>query len=388
MGLRVGPSVLDPLPLVDVNDDQEVDVVIGGCTWHNGREGRGTGNETPTTDDVLSFVVVNASGGEVFTRFMGEHEHGCLATAVTRLDDVTPAEILLFESHDAANYPGPASVYVIDGAQGRLRSRYVGPNNAQWNGWAIADLDGDGRREVIVGADDGQIRVLSSQLNLKVQVANYSHVLTATNLDAEPSLEIVVAEPTRSRVAILDASLRTEWEGTVAGLPVLTWAPTVPWSVASDLDGDGTTELLFLGDKLEVFALKREAPPTGDEGRTGDGFAWLDDPVEKFLGAAFLVLGVLGLYGFTENRRSRRTLRSLVRASLKCDRAALDKLYEHLVNENDVVPRRLARLEDTFRDAMRRKDVEEACRIATQMYEVLRPFWFLRRLPGRGGARL
>lgn len=248
----MGPAPLTLPPITDVDRDGEVDFLLGGCTWHNGKSGEGDGDKPPTTDHEIVALLVNASGKEVDRIPYDDHVEGCLAVAAADLDNRGAQEILLLESHGVEDYSGASAIHAFDGDTYRPRASFTGPNNAGWQGWAVADLDGDGTREVVVGSEDGRVRVLDSDLNLLREAGGHGALLGVADFDGRLPYEIVAADPTSSRVFVLDASLAPRAIIKAPHIRSPERDVAAQWTLAADLDGDGANELLLLGSRLVV----------------------------------------------------------------------------------------------------------------------------------------
>jgi hypothetical protein len=121
---------------------------------------------------------------------------------------------------------------------------FDGPNNTSWT-YAVGDLDGDGSPEIVATATGTQTTyVLDATLSKMKEKAVAGYVQLVCDLNGDGKKEIVLLSSTGT-LRVLDKDLN-EIASAQAGAQDGEVA-------ASDIDGDGIVELLCRTDKLYVF---------------------------------------------------------------------------------------------------------------------------------------
>lgn len=243
----------------DVDGDGLRDLLVGSVTTHNGGAGAGVdGAATPTNDSALHLVVLDELGNERFTNVPvapghPAHEHGGVQGTIVDLDGDGSPEVVAWTDHDGC-YPGQDMLYRMDAA-GSPTHAFHGPTSVVMRGVTFGDLDGDGAREVVVGYDDGLVRVLGPDLALQATFPAMA-VKALVDLDGRGGLDIVVVRS--GGLAVVDyPSLATIWR---QSMPVSQRTVVVP----SDLDGDGLIDLLVAeGSLLRLVPVFRDADGDG-----------------------------------------------------------------------------------------------------------------------------
>ena len=230
--------------VTDVNG--ETRILMNALTHHNGATGDGWNhNGTPTTDGDLYAIQVDEYGNEVFTRdFSADGERdGHVRTAFSDLDGDGAKEALVFEGHFGSVYRGTAQIHLHDTETGAVLKTYDGPEDTDWDGRIVGDLDGDGLQEILgsaaqtSGTASGywsfEQRLLDSHLE-EVAVGHVSGIAcAAVDLDADGTAELLFRDGSLVRVTTLQFQELWTWP-----------APGVVRQVIpADLDADGIVDI-------------------------------------------------------------------------------------------------------------------------------------------------
>jgi hypothetical protein len=214
-------------------------------TWwtvHNGASGTGKGTSTYTDDSSVYVVVINENGDEICTQQIhGAHNHGGAYERIVDLDRDGTRDVLVFHGH-GSSYPGPAQLFFMDSA-GNVLKTFNGSDNVNWYQAAIADINKDGKDEVIVGCNDGVFRVFDSNLDV-IASSNHNYAPQAVNdLNGDGNPEIVVSDYSTKELVVLDNSCNVLWKMSFS---------VAPSAIVSDVNGDGVNDLIILADQLYV----------------------------------------------------------------------------------------------------------------------------------------
>ncbi|MEO0258768.1 MAG: hypothetical protein ABIM32_05025 [candidate division WOR-3 bacterium] len=131
----------------------------------------------------------------------------------------------------------------MDPKTGETRKIYTGPSDKIWKGWAIADLNNDGKNEIISANHDGVLRILDYKLDLIKSRKIACSVQAVADLVGDQRKEIVVLTDD-GKVQILDADLNTLFEYSVSK-PIM--------AIVSDLIPGGSNEIIISGAKTFVL---------------------------------------------------------------------------------------------------------------------------------------
>lgn len=165
---------------------------------------------------------------------------------------------------DAASAGAPPTVFsasfdsyfrAIDAKTGQLQWTFKAPSQI-WSSPAIADVDGDGKKEAAFGSNTGMLQVLDTATKaLKWQAA----VGGPTNLPvrASPAVADVDGDGTREVLVGAPTGLFHSFDGRT-GAPKWTFktgAEIVSSAAVGDLDGDGKPEVVFGSGDGFLYAL-------------------------------------------------------------------------------------------------------------------------------------
>ena len=116
----------------------------------------------------------------------------------------------------------------------------------------LADIDGDGKNEVIFGANDGYLRVLNAQGKQRWSFKTRSWItggVSVANLAGDGALEIAFGSMDSS-VYCLDAKGKPLWKYETED-----WVASAP--AIGDVDADGFLEIVALSDDGNLYCLSR-----------------------------------------------------------------------------------------------------------------------------------
>jgi hypothetical protein len=161
---------------------------------------------------------------------------------------------------------GSYDVVALNGTDGSLRWR--GPNGSRvWPGIAIADLTADGTLEVVVGRGSDQLTVhdrFGTVLwNRTPFGSGEIRTLAVDDLDADGALEIIVGRASGGSTRQLsvyeaDGSVRAGWPARRDGEPGYGWGMYNENVAVADMDGDGLREVFGPTDTHYITALDRD----------------------------------------------------------------------------------------------------------------------------------
>ncbi len=230
--------------IADLNNDGILEIT--GSTWHtvhNGAYGYGKGSNTYTSDNSIYVVVINENGDEILTKQLhGVHNHGTAWGKIVDLDRDGTKEIIIFHQHWPALYPGYAEIFLWD-SNGNCIKSYLGPHNGNWGGPVIADINKDGKDEVLVRDTVGNLLVLDYNLTVIDSATGYSPQLV-NDINGDGELEIIANVVGTGQLAVLDHNLDELWRLSFGGS-----------AKVSDVTGDGVNDIIMTrGDGLYVLS--------------------------------------------------------------------------------------------------------------------------------------
>jgi hypothetical protein len=237
-----GNTITDSI--ADLNNDGLMEITSGWWTVHNGAWGQGKGSNTYTSDSSVYVVVINENGDEIFTREIhGTHNHGGAFEKIVDLNRDGTKEVIVFHGHESV-YPGYAQIFLFD-ENGNEFDSYTGSYNTNWAGAAIADINGDGEDEIIVGCSDGILRVMDYELNVIDSTNHYYGPQAVNDINGDGELEIIVTDYNTRELVVLDSDLNELWKLAF---------PVSPVAIVSDVNGDGVNDLVVTADRLYVIS--------------------------------------------------------------------------------------------------------------------------------------
>jgi hypothetical protein len=246
----------------DADGDGKLDIVAG--TWtavHNGTTGCGQGWNTCTDDSHTWVVLIDQDGHEKFSRVFDTG--GSLTNRIVDLDRDGTKEILAVQEHwNQGGHAGQSKIFLLD-ANGNILRQLDGPWNLAWGVSAIADLNLDGKDEVVLAETynnvNPKVRILDSALNLVAEVEGYNFAEAINDINGDGRPEIIASSYATRRLGVLQlqgSSLVELWRTDPFSTP--------PSAIVSDLTGDGVNEIIVSveGDGVHVLAYEPIPLPT------------------------------------------------------------------------------------------------------------------------------
>jgi len=232
--------------IADLNNDGTLDITNGWWhTVHNGAAGYGKGSNTYTSDYSIYVVVINENGDEILTKELhGGHNDGSAYAKIVDLDRDGTKEIIIFHQHWPELYPGWPEIFLWD-SNGNCIKSYKGPyNTAPYSAAAIADINKDGKDEVLVRDTVGNLLVLDYNLTVIDSATGYVPQLV-NDINGDGELEIIANVVGTGELAVLDHNLDELWRLSFGGS-----------AKVSDVTGDGVNDIIMTrGDGLYVLSL-------------------------------------------------------------------------------------------------------------------------------------
>lgn len=232
-----GECIDTPPAIADTNGDGTPDIVVGTFKGRlhviDGVTGKGLHMLKVATGAVQSGATVMDLDGDgvmdyVAANFKGDHCVHAVSGAIGEGIEVTKRE---------------DGTRIIDQPHELWR---VQTGNHMYHGCSVADLDSDGKPELIIASYDGlvyAIRAHDGSLLWKAD-PNERYIMSPTSVvdvDGDGSLEVIVAS---DRVTVINADGTIRYSHRVEGFPIRSWGVSRGVAVA-DLDGDGGPDLAF-----------------------------------------------------------------------------------------------------------------------------------------------
>ena len=222
----------DAIGNLDSNDDMEW--VVGQWTCHNGCSGAGS-------DGDFSSFIVDSMGNQLhqITYSSNGSTNGGVLGAIDDLDGDGVNDVIIYETHDPTYYPGTEQVHIINPSTGLISASVDLDVSGDQGLGAIADIDADGNKEIIIAAPViGKVRVLSNNLVVEREVSGISgRVKAVADLTGDGNLEIILAWGKDLRLLDKDLNLLSSYS----------FENNISEVLVSDVDGDGVNELVVGG---------------------------------------------------------------------------------------------------------------------------------------------
>ncbi|MDF7824664.1 S8 family serine peptidase [Pontiellaceae bacterium B12227] len=228
--------------VADMDADGNLDITMSANTVHNGASGNGT------TDGDLYTIVVDENGLGKLTRIYDAPSNGNSSHVFVDFNADGTHDILGFKGHDSTYYPGQAKIQHF-AADGTVLNTFNGPDNSRWTGLhSIGDLDGDAVPEIVAtayySATSTKTYVLDTNLVQLAESSIVGKIELLADVDGDGLREVVLLSRD-GMVSLLgqDLSLVSSLQLEGQGFEV----------IASDLEGDGRIELLCrIGENLHI----------------------------------------------------------------------------------------------------------------------------------------
>ncbi|MBI3963339.1 MAG: AAA family ATPase [Deinococcus sp.] len=252
----IGPGTSTFNAVGDLDGDGDLDMVMGGGSVDNGAVGTACqGVGTPTSDTYMYTIAIALDDQcrELWAANYGTtsgQSQGINTEVIADLDGDGVNEVLSFESHDDF-YLGTDQVHKRRAATGEIIATYdyvhPGFGTGQYH-WAVGDLDGDGRREVMITKPGVTgVTILDSELRLLRQGNVSGLVLAANDLTGDGQAEILLRDRVQEQgvLRVVDAALRELWSHP--------FPAEISQAVPADIDADGINEIVVAAGQLYVL---------------------------------------------------------------------------------------------------------------------------------------
>ena len=142
--------------------------------------------------------------------------------------------------------PTGAKLHLLDPKDGKPIATLDGLQSATHRAWSIADVNGDGRKEIILG-DGKKIYVIDSKAKtLSSREAVDTEVMATNDLNGNGAVEILARQG--RDIIVFDGRLTETARYRAAG--------QIQSAIVSDLDGDGINEVLLRTGERKKFRLE------------------------------------------------------------------------------------------------------------------------------------
>lgn len=232
----MGPRPFD-VSINDLDDDGRPDLLASVVASHDGGVGTGVDTEgTRTTDDFVSTIAVSSNGSELLIKDLAGSASSLLEIASRQLmvDLTGSGQPVIVATLVYPVQSGQSGRVMIIDVDGNLRRRAVLAGNAAPQ-LLVADITGNGLREVLVTTVDQVLRVYAPDLSILRSASDAGGVpLAAADVDGDGVKELLLAQGNVLK-RIDGQSLATE--------QVLQLDDNVVDAVTSDMDGDNRAEI-------------------------------------------------------------------------------------------------------------------------------------------------
>jgi hypothetical protein len=272
-----GPSTIT-INAADINNDGALEVIIGSYSPGNGN------SESNGTDDMHCYVfALDCRGKELWIKELGGYFTGARTSTADINGDGT-SEIIAFISTAFDFRQDEGKVLVLD-SKGSIANSYETPYSIVSQ--AIADMNGDGRKEIVAGDRMGHLVMLNDRLEvLKKSTletgssghdAYFININAAADIDGDGSPELIcnayeyevvsgrnprsdggprnVRHHHHNRVVVMSGDLgQMQKSFTIAEL----WKePPGFRTIVSAMDCKGRNELIVLTDRISILGDRR-----------------------------------------------------------------------------------------------------------------------------------
>lgn len=233
----------------DINSDGKLEAGLGAYTCHNGKSANGT------TDGDIYSIVINEDGQNVWTKKIaadwvaGCATNGWIEHTFADINGDGNLEVIAFEQHDPTYYPGTNHIHLVSNTGANLAT-FVGPDNGENWLWAIADMNNDGKKDIVVSANNEQrIYILDNQLVvLSSSAAGTGQVLAVNDINGDGNNEIISYQTSTSKIRVLGSDFTELYSYGVNNV-------TPFGKIVSDLDNDGQNELIVFTTVNQMYVL-------------------------------------------------------------------------------------------------------------------------------------
>ncbi|MFN8009086.1 MAG: FG-GAP-like repeat-containing protein [Terriglobia bacterium] len=178
---------------------------------------------------------------------------------------------------------GSYDLVAVSGNEGKLLWRAASDNRV-WPGVAIADLAGDGSQEIIVARSGGQLTVYNGSGAVVWSATAFAdgseiRTLAVEDLDQDGQLEIIVGKAgsgstKQLNVFTAQGTVRPGWPARRDGEPGYGWGMYNQNVAVGDLNGDGRKEIIGPTDTHYITALDRDGNQLPVNTMFGSGKVW------------------------------------------------------------------------------------------------------------------
>jgi hypothetical protein len=178
---------------------------------------------------------------------------------------------------------GSYDLAAVSGSDGKLVWRAASGNRV-WPGVAVADLTGDGSTEIIVGRSGGQVTVYNATGSVLWAATAFSdggevRSLAVEDIDRDGQLEIIVGKAgsgATKQINVLRANgtVKTGWPARRDGEAGYGWGMYNQNVAVADLIGDGRKEIIGPTDTHYITALDSDGNQLPANAMYGSGKVW------------------------------------------------------------------------------------------------------------------
>uniref|UniRef100_A0A7C6AFJ3 histidine kinase n=1 Tax=candidate division WOR-3 bacterium TaxID=2052148 RepID=A0A7C6AFJ3_UNCW3 len=188
------------LYVVDINNDGKEEIIMSTTAVSNGSVVNGFG-------DNKSYVIVfDKKGGILWHKEIGGVFSDALCW-IGSLENKNEIELVLVECEGTGNKSEPNQILILEGKDGETK-KFI-RSGEKYCGMAVCDIDRDEKKEIITGNTDGIIRVYNSNLDpLMIQdIGKSVNLIDASDLDGDGTTELL-ARTVDNQLLILNEYLQ------------------------------------------------------------------------------------------------------------------------------------------------------------------------------------